>query len=202
MSLVIARGASAASGETWTPTKQNNSTLPTISVDTQTLVGRNTAGTGSIEELTPAVARTVLGLGAMALNALSVLSSTGVNVTHTGAGTGVALVFTAVGAPTLPLTAGKWLVVGVVNARMNDVPGEAKLEFSDSAGANAFGAGISGLLATNRQACTVIGYKSVPSGTFNVYFKGSPIAGSTIDFGSADASAYAGALYAFRLEGA
>lgn len=51
MALTIQRGYTASSGETWTPTKQNNSTVPVITVATGTLVGRSTAGTGNIEEI-------------------------------------------------------------------------------------------------------------------------------------------------------
>lgn len=83
MTLVIARGQAASAGETWTPTKQNNSTVPTISVDTQTIVGRNTAGTGSIEELTPAQARAILGLATTDSPTFAGATFTG-TVSHTG----------------------------------------------------------------------------------------------------------------------
>jgi hypothetical protein len=62
MTLVITRGQAASAGETWTPTKQNNSTVPSITMDTQTIAGRNSGGNGSIEELTPAQVRAILAL--------------------------------------------------------------------------------------------------------------------------------------------
>lgn len=87
MALVIARGQAASAGETWTPTKQNNSTLPTITVATQTMVGRTTAGPGSIEELSPAQARSVMGLGSLSLQ-----EADNVNITGGGAILGIAQV--------------------------------------------------------------------------------------------------------------
>lgn len=51
MALTIARGYAFSSGETVTPTKINTATVPVITMATGTLVGRSTAGTGSIEEI-------------------------------------------------------------------------------------------------------------------------------------------------------
>ena len=142
----------------------------------------------------------VTGLGLMALNSLSVVESISVNANQTGTSTGAALIFNTPGAPTVNLTVGKWLVMGTCTSRVNDVACEAKLEFCDNSGSNVFGFGSSGLLPTSRDNVAVMGYKVVASGTFDVYFKGTPEAGSTINLGSASTVAHAGGIIAFKLE--
>ena len=142
----------------------------------------------------------ITGLGAMALNTLSVVESISVNANQTGTSTGAALIFNTPGAPTVNLTVGKWLVMGTCTSRVSDVACEAKLEFCDNGGTNVFGFGSSGLLPTSRDNVAVMGYKVVASGTFDVYFKGTPEAGSTINLGSASTVAHAGGIIAFKLE--
>lgn len=140
--------------------------------------------------------------GATGSMALSVLTSNATNVNQTG-GAGAALVFNAVGSPQITLTEGKWMVIGTVCVREGTGAGtEVRLEFSDNTGSNEFGAGAS--LAANsaeRNPATVVGYKEVAtSTTFTVFFKGTPQeAGSTVNFGSAASSVYAGTLIAFKL---
>lgn len=142
----------------------------------------------------------ITGLGAMALNTLSVVESISVNANQTGTSTGAALIFNTPGAPTVNLTVGKWLVMGTCTSRVNDVACEAKLEFCDNGGTNVFGFGSSGLLPTSRDNVAVMGYKVVASGTFDVFFKGTPEAGSTINLGSSSTVAHAGGIIAFKLE--
>ena len=122
------------------------------------------------------------------------------NVNQTGASTGTAMVFNTAGAPTVTLTAGKWLVVGTVASRMSDVAGAAGFRFSDSAAANFFGAGCAPALSTTRGQVTVQGYKDVTSGTFDVFFHAIPVAGSTINLGEATGISYAGTITAIKLE--
>lgn len=191
-------------------------TLPKLAdMATDNLIGRSTAGAG-VPELVPCTAvgrsllaaatqaagQSALGLGAMAANSLSVLTSTASNVTLTGTA-GAARVFNALGAPQLNLTAGKWLVIGTLPVRTTDVVDEVKLEFSDNGGANAFGAGAT--VTTNtaeRRPITVVGVKTVAAGTFSVFMKATPgAAGGTLDMGSADPAVFAGTLLAIRLEG-
>jgi hypothetical protein len=136
----------------------------------------------------------------MALNTLSVVESISVNANQTGTSTGATLIFNTPGAPTVNLTVGKWLVMGTCTSRVNDVACEAKLEFCDNSGNNVFGFGSSGLLPTSRDNVAVMGYKVVTSGTFDVFFKGTPEAGSTINLGSASTVAHAGGIIAFKLE--
>lgn len=142
----------------------------------------------------------VTGLGLMALNSLSVVESISVNANQTGTSTGAALIFNTPGAPTVNLTVGKWLVMGTCTSRVNDVACEAKLEFCDNGGTNVFGFGSSGLLPTSRDNVAVMGYKVVTSGTFDVFFKGTPEAGSTINLGSSSTVAHAGGIIAFKLQ--
>jgi trimeric autotransporter adhesin len=139
-------------------------------------------------------ARTSLGV------ASAYLESIVTNVNQTGVATGTAMVFNTAGAPTVTLTAGKWLVVGTVAARMSDVAGAAGIRFSDNAGSSFFGAGCAPELSTTRGQVTVQGYKDVTSGTFDVFFYATPIAGSTINLGEATGTSYAGAITAIKLE--
>src|SRR3954468_699630 len=78
MSLTIVSGYTVSSGEVWTPTKHNLSTTIAIQQATATLTGRTTAGTGTIEELTPAQARAILGLATTDAPTLAALALTGV----------------------------------------------------------------------------------------------------------------------------
>lgn len=194
MALTFATGKTFANGEKVTPAKLNQA------VNAATITGELEVAKGGTGASTAAGARTNLGLGLMALNSLSVLEDTAVNVNQTGGATGAAVVFTAVNAPQVDLTVGKWLLIGTVTARMSDTPGEAKFEFSDNAGANAFGHGASKVLPTTRDSVTVIGYKEVTVGTFSAFFKATPVAGSTINLGSADSTVYAGGILAIKLE--
>jgi len=139
-------------------------------------------------------ARTALGI------ASAYLEDIVTNVNQTGTGTGVALVFNTPGAPTLTLTVGKWLVIGTVAARMSDVAGACGFRFSDNAGANHFGAGVAPYLSTERSAVTVLGYKDVTSGTFDVFFHGQPVTGSTVNLGETTGISYAGHILAIKLE--
>ena len=143
---------------------------------------------------TKGAARTSLGV------ASAYLESIVTNVNQTGASTGTAMVFNTAGAPTVTLTAGKWLVVGTVASRMSDVAGAAGFRFSDSAAANFFGAGCAPALSTTRGQVTVQGYKDVTSGTFSVFFYAIPVAGSTINLGEATGISYAGTITAIKLE--
>jgi hypothetical protein len=143
---------------------------------------------------TVGAARTALGIASAYRESIV----TGVN--QTGDGTGTGMVFNAVGAPTVNLTAGKWLVVGTVAARMSDVGGACGFRFSDNAAANFFGAGCAPSLTTSRTQVTVQGYKDVTSGSFDVFFYGIPIAGSTINLGEATGISYAGVITAVKLE--
>jgi hypothetical protein len=138
--------------------------------------------------------------GLVALNPLAVLESKSTNSNQTGSGTGVAMVFNTAGAPKITLTTGDWLVMGTCTARVNDTACQAKIEFSDNSGSNVFGFGSSGLLPTVRDNVAVMGYKSVASGTFEVFFKGTPETGSTINLGSESTVAYAGGIIAFKLQ--
>lgn len=204
--------ADKAALRTFLDVRQNNVAA------TDRLLGRVTAGAGVVEEIpcTPyartllddanaAAACVTLGLpafGLMARNTLAYLETTAVNVTKTGSGNGVAVVFNAVGAPTLQLTEGKWLVIGTVSLRMNNVSGPCGLRFSDNAGANHFGAGSAPELGLTRGQATVMGYKHVTAGlTFDLFFHGVPAAPCTLDFGEATGIAYAGAITAVKLEG-
>lgn len=140
--------------------------------------------------------RTTLGV------ALSQLEHSATNVNQTGSGTGVGLCFNTPGCPKLTLTAGKWLILGTVSLRMSDVAGPAMLRFSDGAGANFFGLGASPRLTTERSEATLLGYKHVLTGTFDVHFYGVPVPGSTLNFGESSGYAYAGTLLAIKLEDA
>ena len=189
-----------------TPTSIAATTITASGAITGTVTGTVTNGvvtTGSYANpawITSLANSKITGLGSMALNSLSVVESISVNSNQTGTSTGAALVFNTAGAPTVSLTVGKWLVMGTCTSRVNDVACEAKLEFCDVAGANVFGFGSSGLLPTSRDNVAVMGYKVVSSGTFAVYFKGTPEAGSTINLGSASTVAHAGGIIAFKLE--
>lgn len=77
MSLTIASGYTVSSGEVWTPTKHNLSTTIAIQQATATITGRTTAGTGSIEELSPTQARAILGLATTDTPTLAGLVLTG-----------------------------------------------------------------------------------------------------------------------------
>jgi hypothetical protein len=149
-----------------------------------------------LDDADAAAARTTLG----AAPSLSTLQSLVTAVNQTGS-VGAALVFNTAGAPTVQLTAGTWLVLGTVCVRESaGVSTEVKLEFSDIAGANVFGGGAS-LQPNNaeRQPATVLGVKVVASGTFDVYFKGTPTAGTAqLNFGSAGTN-YAATLLALRI---
>lgn len=150
-----------------------------------------------------ATARTNLGLGGMATNTLSAVSATATNVNQTGSA-GTALVFNTSGAPWISLGVGKWLVIGTVCIRNGAGSGdtEVRLEFSDNAGANTFGAGASLLANTSeRNPATVVGVITVTEGR-GVFFKATPVDGAgVINFGSAGATNFAGAIHAVRLEG-
>lgn len=196
MSLTLTPGYSFSNGEKVTPTKSN------LAITGAGYTGSLEVAKGGTGATTAAAARTSLGLGAMATNTLSVLEDTATNVNQTGEGTGTALVFNTDGAPTVTLTAGKWLVIGTVAARMSDTGGAASIRFSNSAGSTIFGGGAAPELATVRSPVSVFGYKDVPSGTFDVYFYGLPETGSTINLGETTGAAYAGTLTAVRLEGA
>lgn len=101
MAITISRGYAASAGETWTPTKQNNSTVPTITCATGVLIGRTTAGTGALEEITVSTGLT-FAAGVLAL-------ATALNPTSIGAstpGTGAFTTLSATGDVTLSGVAG------------------------------------------------------------------------------------------------
>jgi len=149
---------------------------------------------GGTAASTKSAARTSLGV------ASAYVESIVTNVNQTGAATGTAMVFNTSGAPTVTLTAGKWLVVGTVAARMSDVAGAAGFRFGDNFGSNLFGAGCAPELSTTRGQVTVQGYKDVTSGTFSVFFYAIPVAGSTINLGETTGVSYAGTITAIKLE--
>lgn len=149
---------------------------------------------GGTAASTKSAARTSLGV------ASAYVESIVTNVNQTGASTGTAMVFNTPGAPTVTLTAGKWLVVGTVAARMSDVAGAAGFRFGDNFGSNLFGAGCAPELSTTRGQVTVQGYKDVTSGTFSVFFYAIPVAGSTINLGETTGVSYAGTITAIKLE--
>ena len=149
---------------------------------------------GGTAASTKSAARTSLGV------ASAYVESIVTNQNQTGVATGTAMVFNTPGAPTVTLTAGKWLVVGTVAARMSDVAGAAGFRFSDNFGSNFFGAGCAPALSTTRGQVTVQGYKDVTSGTFDVFFYAVPQAGSTINLGETTGISYAGTITAIKLE--
>lgn len=63
MALTITPGYTVSSGEVWTPTKHNLSTVPSIQIAQGEILARATVGTGAVEALTVAQLRTLLGLG-------------------------------------------------------------------------------------------------------------------------------------------
>lgn len=148
---------------------------------------------GGTAATTASAARTSLGVASAYRESLVTSAN------QTGTGTGTALVFNTPGAPTVNLTAGKWLVVGTVCARMSDVGGACTLRFSNSSGTSLFGAGVAPALTTSLIPVTIHGYKDVTSGTLDVFFYGLPVAGSTVNLG-AGAGSYAGTITAVKLE--
>ena len=148
-------------------------------------------GTGAT---TVSAARTALGVASANRESITT------NVSQTGTGTGVGMVFNTAGAPTVNLTTGKWLVVGTVSARMSDNSGACGFRFSDNSAANFFGGGCAPLLTTSRTNVTVQGYKDVTTGSFDVYFYGIPQAGSTVNLGETTGISYAGVITAVKLE--
>lgn len=62
MAFTITRGRTFANNEILTPTKLNQAGVPTLEQATQTLLGRQSAGTGPTEEISPTQGRSILGL--------------------------------------------------------------------------------------------------------------------------------------------
>lgn len=95
MAITFTTGNTFASGDTVTATKMNNIVnAMTLTLATAKLLGRSTAGTGNMEEITctafaltllddvdAATARATLGLGTMATQAASAVAITGGTIT-------------------------------------------------------------------------------------------------------------------------
>jgi len=218
-------------------------------VATAVMLGRLTAGNGSVEALTAAQARQVMELGTAALAATGDFDAAGtaaaaaaaaqsaaiaascqrasnlsdvadvataranlkvlglslasnlagaINVTLAGA-LGGDVVFNAVGAPTVDLTAGTWLLAGSVGARTSDVNDTIWAQFWNANDGVAFGGGAAQSVgaALDRQDLDVVGIITVASNK-TIYFKVFRAGASTLDVGSAP-NGPAGFIQALRL---
>ncbi len=211
MAITITEGFTWASGNTVTPTRLNTAIRSiAISLATDKLLGRVTAGTGAVEEVTctdqaqallddtdAETMRTTLGL--LGSNLESNLANS-IGVTQAGSA-GADQVFNTPNAPTVDLTVGTWLVLGSLAIRTSDVSDHVWAQFYNSTDATAFGgsAGIDSHTTDGlyRRNLSVVGFIVVASGTKTIYFKGFRAGSGSLDLGNGTGPA--GKIIAIRL---
>jgi hypothetical protein len=138
-------------------------------------------------------------LGILGSNLNSNLAASA-GVTQTAGSAGVDLVFNAVNAPTVTLTAGTWLLIGSVAARTNDIVDAISVQFWNNTDSVAFGGGAAQFVEADlpRTDLGCVGVTTVAANKV-IYFKVFRTAASTLDVGSSTPSGPAGFIQAVRL---